>query len=73
MGAYGLSWAIPGMVGPLLAGLIMDKFDPRWLWYASGLVGLTAAAGFVLLRKRMGDSLSDQPAKAVGAAGDGSE
>jgi len=73
MGAYGLSWAIPGMVGPLLAGLIMDNLDPRWLWYAAGLVGLTAAAGFVLLRKWMGDSLADQPAKAVGAAGDGSE
>jgi MFS family permease len=73
MGLYGLSWAIPGMVGPLAAGLIMDNLDPRWLWYAVGLVGLFAAAGFVVLQRWMGDPLADREARAVGVASDASD
>ncbi len=54
LAAYGLSWGIPGIVAPLLAGLIMDNLDPRVLWYVSGLIGLTAAGGFVLMQRRVG-------------------
>ncbi len=55
LAAYGLSWGVPGIVAPLLAGLIMDNLDPRVLWYVSGLIGLTAAGGFVLMHRRIGD------------------
>jgi len=34
-------------------GLIMDNTDPRWVWYAAGLVGLIAAVWFVLLQRRV--------------------
>ncbi|MGD1995135.1 MAG: MFS transporter [Anaerolineae bacterium] len=53
MAAYGFSWVVPTVVGPPLAGLIMDNLDPRWLWYAVGLVGLLAAGAFALLRRRV--------------------
>jgi MFS family permease len=53
MAVFGLSWAIPWSIGPLLAGLIMDYADPRWVWYAAGLVGLAAVAGFLLLQRRV--------------------
>lgn len=53
MAVFGFSWVIPSAIGPLLAGLIMDNSDPRWVWYAAGLVGLAAASGFMLLQRRV--------------------
>ncbi|RME41840.1 MAG: MFS transporter [Caldilineae bacterium] len=49
---YGFSWGIPAAVGPLLAGLIMDHTDPRWVWYSAGLLGLVAAAAFAGIQRR---------------------
>jgi len=48
---YGLAWTIPSMVGPYLAGLIMDNYNPDWLWYACGILGAVAAASFVTLHR----------------------
>jgi len=56
MAFFGFSWVVPGMVGPLLAGLIMDNTDPRWVWYAAGMLGLVAAAVFATLHRRVGAS-----------------
>ncbi len=53
MAVSGLSWAIPFALGPLFAGLIMDNTDPRWVWYAAGIVGLVAASIFLLLFRRV--------------------
>ncbi len=50
-GVMGFSWMIPWMIGPLLAGLIMDNGDPNWVWYGSAILGLVAALGFLWLRK----------------------
>ncbi|HUT16052.1 MAG TPA: MFS transporter [Anaerolineae bacterium] len=58
MAVYGFTWVLPGVVGPLAAGLIMDNTDPRWVWYAAGLAGLTAATGFGLLHRWIGDSIA---------------
>ncbi len=52
MAVFGFSWVIPFTVGPLLAGLIMDNADPRWVWYVAGLIGLAAAGAFALLQRR---------------------
>ncbi len=52
MAVYGFSWVIPMAIGPLLAGLIMDYADPRWVWYASMLVGLVSTGIYLLLLKR---------------------
>ena len=49
-GVMGFSWMIPWMIGPLLAGLIMDYGDPNWVWYGSAILGSVAAMGFLWLR-----------------------
>jgi MFS family permease len=54
MAFFGFSWILPGMVGPLMAGLIMDNTDPRWVWYAAGMLGMVAAGVFALLHRREG-------------------
>jgi len=50
-GVMGFSWMIPWMIGPLLAGLIMDYGDPNWVWYGSAILGMIATMGFFWLRK----------------------
>lgn len=57
MAIFGFSWGIPFAVGPMLAGLIMDNFNPDWLWYVSGGVGILAVAGFLGLYKPVKTSL----------------
>ena len=49
MAVFGLSWLIPGGVGPLLAGLVMDNANPLWVWYGAGVLALVAMFGFLIL------------------------
>ena len=56
MAVFGFSWVIPTAVGPLLAGLVMDNTDPRWVWYGAGVIGLVAAGAYYLLEWRGGRS-----------------
>jgi MFS family permease len=56
MAVFGFSWVLPSAVGPLLAGLVMDNADPRWVWYAAGLIGLAAAGAFAWLERWVGRS-----------------
>ncbi len=49
-GVMGFSWMIPWMIGPLMAGLIMDYGDPNWVWYGSAILGSVATLGFLWLR-----------------------
>ena len=49
MALFGLSWAIPSAVGTWAAGLIVDNYDPNWVWYLSGIISAVAAAGFIAL------------------------
>ncbi len=46
---YGNSWGISFAVGPLLAGLVMDNYNPNWLWYGCGIIGMLAITGFLAL------------------------
>jgi MFS family permease len=48
---YGLAWAVPSAVGPWAAGLIVDRFDPNWVWYSGGILCAVAALAFLALRK----------------------
>jgi MFS family permease len=50
---YGNSWGISFAVGPYLAGLIMDNYDPNLLWYACGIVGMIAVIGFLALHRTL--------------------
>ena len=51
MAFYGFSWSIPSLFGPLAAGLIMDNYDPKWVWYLAGIIGLVAAYGYSRLHR----------------------
>ena len=50
-GVMGFSWMIPWMIGPLLAGLLMDNGYPNWVWYGSAILASISVAGFLWLRK----------------------
>jgi MFS family permease len=49
MAAFGFTWAIPNIVAPTLAGLVMDNFTPQWVWYIAGLLAVVAAVAFFYL------------------------
>jgi MFS family permease len=68
MAVFGFSWMIPSAIGPLLAGLVMDNVDPRWVWYGAQLVGLVAAGAFALLQRRSERSAQcgEVPVRAAG-------
>jgi MFS family permease len=55
---FGFTWGISFALGPLLAGVVMDNYDPRWVWYASFILGMVAVFGYLLLRARVTDRLA---------------
>jgi MFS family permease len=66
MAVHGFSWIIPFAVGPILAGYVLDTYDPRLLWYFAGGVGLLAVVGFLALNRRVEmDEESDVSSVAV--------
>jgi len=48
---YGLAWSLPFMIGPYLAGTLIDNFNPDWLWYACGIIGSLATISFLILHR----------------------
>jgi MFS family permease len=49
MAVFGYSWVVAGVVGPLMAGVLLDGGRPSWLWYACLLLGLAAAGTYIYL------------------------
>lgn len=63
MAVFGYSWGISFAIGPYLAGVVLDNFDPRFLWYAAGIIGSLAVMGFLGLHHRVeAEEDSTQPA-----------
>ena len=52
MAVYGFSWMIPSAVGIYLAGLIMDNYDPRAVWFLAAFIGVLAVLAFLGLHVR---------------------
>lgn len=50
---YSNSWGISFAVGPYLAGLVLDNYDPNLLWYACGMIGMIAVLGFLALHRAL--------------------
>jgi MFS family permease len=65
MAAYGLGWAIPNSVAALLAGLVIDNYNPNLLWYIAGVLELVAVASFWLLHLRTRDRFVQKSAGEV--------
>jgi MFS family permease len=53
MAIFGLSWTIPAAIGPTAAGLILDNYNPNWVWYLAGIISAIAVVGFLLLHARV--------------------
>jgi MFS family permease len=41
--------------GPLAAGIIIDNYNPNWVWYASGIICSMVALGYYVLKTRVGE------------------
>jgi MFS family permease len=54
MAMFGLSWAIPSVVGPYLAGRILDNYNPNLLWYLSGAICGLSVLAYYALHLRLG-------------------
>jgi MFS family permease len=54
MAIRSFAWIIPVAFGPLGAGIIMDNFDPRLLWFVAGGIGTLSVIGFLVLHFKAG-------------------
>jgi MFS family permease len=63
MAVASLEWVIPSMIGPGLAGYILDNYNPHLLWYLGGIVTLISVAGFYALHLRLGTKPQFAPAQ----------
>ncbi|MBV6394647.1 MAG: Multidrug resistance protein MdtH [Anaerolineales bacterium] len=53
MAFFGLSWAIPSVVGQLAAGYILDYMNPNLVWYLGGILSAVSAASYYTLHLRL--------------------
>lgn len=49
MAALHFSLSISNLATPYLAGLLIDNYEPRWIWYTCGIIGSMAILGFTSL------------------------
>ncbi|NQS92310.1 MAG: MFS transporter [Chloroflexi bacterium] len=54
MAVFGLSWALPATVGPSLAGLVLDNYNPNLLWYIGAGICAVAVVSFYGLHLWLG-------------------
>jgi MFS family permease len=60
------NWIIAQSLGPVAGAAIMDRFDPRWVWYGSSILCAISMGGFYGLHRRSGGRLSAKQDEAVG-------
>jgi MFS family permease len=70
MGFATLIWAIPSGIGPSLAGLVVDNYNPNWVWYGAVILSLIAALGYLSLHARAKKRLATAPAVLTESAAD---
>jgi len=57
MAVFNLSHSAAMAIGPLAAGIIMDNYDPNWVWYAGGIICTVAALGYLLMQVATGKKM----------------
>jgi MFS family permease len=55
-----LNFIIAQSLGPLAAGAVMDRFDPRWVWYGCSFICAISIFGFYMLHLHSKERLSEQ-------------
>ncbi len=68
MGVFGMTWMIPATIGPGLAGIILDNYNPNLLWYIGGVLCGVSALAFFALHGRLGKQKRFAPAADDAAA-----
>jgi MFS family permease len=63
MAVFGFSWTIPNAVGPLVAGVVMDNYNPNWVWFGAGFFMVVSSGIFAILQQKASDrfELQDHP------------
>ncbi|MHA1110926.1 MAG: MDR family MFS transporter [Promethearchaeota archaeon] len=59
MAVNGISWMVPSLFAIILAGLVMERMNPNWIWYFGGILMLVATVGYLLLRKMSSKRLGE--------------
>lgn len=54
MAIFGLTWLLPSTFAPMLAGIVLDNFNPNLLWYIGGVLCAIAALAFYILHAKLG-------------------
>ncbi|HTL01200.1 MAG TPA: MFS transporter [Vicinamibacterales bacterium] len=54
MAVYELTGKFPATFGPAAAGVIIDNFNPAWLWHIGALLCAVSAMGFYMLQIAIG-------------------
>ncbi|WP_055532507.1 MDR family MFS transporter [Streptomyces graminilatus] len=52
-GMYTMSWAVAGLIAPLMSGFVIDRFGAEWLWGLCAVVGTVAGVGYWVLMGRV--------------------
>lgn len=50
MAVFNLSFGTAQAIGPLAAGIIMDNYNPNWVWYAGGIICTISALGYLAMQ-----------------------
>ncbi|MFI7504259.1 MDR family MFS transporter [Streptomyces sp. NPDC049687] len=73
-GMYTLSWAVAGLLAPVMSGFVIDRFGAEWLWGMCAVVGTVAGAGYGRLMRRLPDEEPfSEDAEGPGGPGEGGE
>ncbi len=54
MAISSLVWSIPATIGPGLAGVIIDNYNPDLVWYIGGIMCILSAIGYYALHLKLG-------------------
>jgi len=61
MAVFGMTWGLPAIIGPGLAGVIIDNYNPNLLWYTGAVFCVISAIGYYALHVRVGDQKRFSP------------
>ena len=57
----GVTWVVAASLGPTAAGLVLDYYNPYWVWYLCGIFSAVAVIGYLLLDARADPRLEAGP------------
>ncbi|MFF1418944.1 MDR family MFS transporter [Streptomyces sp. NPDC058280] len=72
-GMYTMSWSVAGLVAPLMAGFVIDRFGAEWLWGACAVLGTVAGLGYWLLMRGLSEPEAEAAVEVRSAADAGGQ